>query len=50
LLFPLAIYGAGSWALDKAIAKRLATFERKALRRIGELLLLNGWLLLKEKP
>jgi len=33
----LATYGAEYWTLDKEIAKRLAAFEGKVLRRMGEL-------------
>jgi hypothetical protein len=32
---PVAKYGAKSWTLNKDIAKRLATFERKVLRRMS---------------
>ena len=35
LIRPLATYGAESWTLNKDIAKRLATFERKVLRRMS---------------
>jgi hypothetical protein len=31
----VATYGAESWNLNKDIAKWLATFERKVLRRLG---------------
>ena len=34
LITPVATYGAESWMLNKGIAKRLATFERKVLKRI----------------
>jgi hypothetical protein len=34
LVRPLATYGAESWTLNKDIAKRLAAFERKTLRRM----------------
>ena len=34
LLRPVAMYRAESWTLNKDIAKQLATFERKILRRV----------------
>jgi hypothetical protein len=34
LIRPVATYGAESWTLNKDIAKWLATFERKVLRRM----------------
>jgi hypothetical protein len=34
LIRPVAKYGAESWALNEGIAKKLATFERKVLRRM----------------
>jgi hypothetical protein len=34
LIRPVATYGAESWTLNKDIAKGLAVFERKILRRI----------------
>jgi hypothetical protein len=38
---PVAKYGAESWKLNKDIAKRLATFERKVLRRMSEVIKVN---------
>jgi hypothetical protein len=43
LLLPLATYGAGSWTLDKDIAKRMATFERKVLRMSGGIKVSENW-------
>ena len=44
MLYRLATYGAGYWTLDKAIAKRLTTFERKVLRRMyGEIRVSENW-------
>ena len=34
LITPVATYGAESWMLNEGIAKRLATFERKVLKRV----------------
>jgi hypothetical protein len=34
LIRPMATYGAESWTLNKYIAKRLATYERKVIRRM----------------
>ena len=31
----MAIYGAESWMWNKGIAKQLATFERRVLKRIA---------------
>jgi hypothetical protein len=41
----VAIYGAESWALNKDIAKRVAAFERKVLRRIfGGIKVNENWI------
>jgi hypothetical protein len=42
LITPVATYGAESWMLNKGIAKRLATFERKVLKRIFGGMKVNG--------
>ena len=46
----MATYGAESWTLNKDIAKRLAAFERKLLRRMfGGIKINENWIKLHNK-